>query len=224
MGRRAHVNGIWLLRRGSAERFNNSKSITSSGVFRILERKARVERQRRRMWACAGEGLPSCWEWGLGRGHRPPENVSIFWMKMACSDTVWHTVLKLMCLQQKVSHQTFMHCSCKFFVKKLGYATRGGHRWMPHPLNTPLITRVASLAHKFDPSLGQMHHSQIRNNFSRNTQTNVHNSLISVTRSVEFLFSSLYRIAEAQEQQSKPDVRRNRLPSFWLRNKYHAFL
>ena len=85
----------------------------------------RSRRRRRRRWACVGRGLPSCWEWGLERGHRPPENVSIFWMKMACSDTVWHTVLKLMCLQHKVSHQTFMHCACKFFVKNYGMRREG---------------------------------------------------------------------------------------------------
>ena len=28
----------------------------------------------------------------------------------------WNTVSKLMCLQQKASHQTSMHCACKFFV------------------------------------------------------------------------------------------------------------
>ena len=47
------------------------------------------------------------WRWlGLasGRGHCPlptPENFPIFWMKMAYSDSLWNTVLKLICLQQK---------------------------------------------------------------------------------------------------------------------------
>ena len=50
-----------------------------------------------------------------------PANFSIFWMKMACSDALWNTVLKLVCLQQKASHQTSMHYAC---------ATRGGHRRM----------------------------------------------------------------------------------------------
>ena len=48
-----------------------------------------------------------------------PENFSIFWMKMACFDPlwVWNTVLKLMCLLQKASHQTSMHRACRLFVK-----------------------------------------------------------------------------------------------------------
>ena len=55
-----------------------------------------------------------------------------------------------MCLQQMASHQTSVHCACIFFVKKLGGVTRGGHRRMPPPPNTPPISRLFAL---FGPSL-----------------------------------------------------------------------
>jgi len=52
------------------------------------------------------------------------------------------TVLKLMYLQQKASHQTSMHCACRFFIlKKLGCATREAIAEFS-PLNTPLFHKV----------------------------------------------------------------------------------
>ena len=50
---------------------------------------------------------------------------------MACSDARWNTVLKLMCLQLKASHQTFMMQCERKFVIKIGCATQLGHRQMP---------------------------------------------------------------------------------------------
>ena len=81
-------------------------------VFRILESGGpTVECQRRegRLTAVSADGG--------GCGAPSPENFLIFWMKMACSDALWNTVLKFMCLQQNALHQTSMHRACRFFVK-----------------------------------------------------------------------------------------------------------
>ena len=60
-----------------------------------------------------------------------------------------------MCLQQKASHQTSiqLHCAGKFFVKKLGRATRGRGDIAERPLNAPLQSvysvRLGELAVSF---------------------------------------------------------------------------
>jgi len=85
-----------------------------------------------------------------------PKNFSIFWMKMTCSDALWNTIFKLMCLRQKALHQTFMHCACVFVIKIRAcnakgsiaewppkYATDYSTDKKPSNLNSNVDTRLA---------------------------------------------------------------------------------
>jgi len=46
-------------------------------------------------------------------------------MKMVCSDGLWNTVLKLMCLQQKALRHADVHCSRIDVSLKLGVRREG---------------------------------------------------------------------------------------------------
>ena len=83
----------------------------TSGVFRILERGPRAECCRRR------EGRSALGAEGKLLGVRSGIILQFSERKMVCFDALWNTVLKLMCLHQKASHQTSMHCACRFVVK-----------------------------------------------------------------------------------------------------------
>ena len=62
----------------------------NSDVFRILERGQDL----------SAEG----WMWE-GTVPHPQKIFQFVYMKMACSDALWNTVLGLVCLQQKASRQ-----------------------------------------------------------------------------------------------------------------------